>query len=151
MSIKANAIKCVNIYRGLQPYGREIHERVKNSVYRMEHIDDFLKFLAIKAVYGNNYGTDFSPGYISDRIWHTILLDTRLYAKLERVCGRRIHHHPERANDPKDIILRRQLLTKYAMEKHFGHKWLIGTFQQFCKQRGKDIIQALQSEPRLGC
>lgn len=109
------------------------------------------KFLAVKAVYGNDSGTDFSPGLISDNIWHGVLLNTKLYSKLEQICGRRIHHHPERANDKRDVILKRQLLTLYAIKKHFGDTWFIDTFQNFCQKHGARLTTQLASEHRLGC
>jgi len=152
--IKTKAIKCINIYRDLLPYRKDVHlclTDIHQKVYQIKYVDEYLKFMAIKAVYGNESGTDFSPGSISDNIWHKVLLNTRLYAKLEQICGKRIHHHPQRAKDPANIILKRQLLTKYTIKKHFGDTWFIGTFANFCQKNGKQLTESIRMESRLGC
>lgn len=110
----------------------------------------FFQFIALKAVYGNDQGTDMSPGYVTDSIWHAVILDTQLYDEIQRTCGRRIIHHPDRALDIPVTITRRHLMTEYMIGRVF-HDWYKEGFPQFVAKHGKSITQSLKSEPSLGC
>lgn len=129
------AIKCRKLFHTLYRlyfariqgiYTENIHEdTVKRLVLR------FFKFIALKTIYGNDTGTDFSPGFETDEVWHKVILDTSLYRDIQRTCGRTLDHYPENAMDSKDVISRRYILGSYMMEKVFGPKWLIGDFNSY--------------------
>jgi len=100
----------------LKRYRLNTHSRlVPELIWRA--VDDFLKFIAIKTVYGNNLGTDFSPRFAVDSIWHHVILDTQLYDQIQRTCRRRIHHHPLRRLDSEQTKRLRRLLTLYLSRR----------------------------------
>lgn len=155
-----SAAKCREIYARLVPLHSQVlscyrgGHAVVGSMYS-SHFDEFFKFISIKAVYGNDQGTDLSPGFIVDNVWHTVISNPAVYKNIQdicyAVCRRRVSHHPNRARDPKAIIERRYLLTQYIMTKVFGPTWIIGPFDDFCKKRGKGLLSSLRNEPNLGC
>jgi hypothetical protein len=124
------------------------------SLYR-DYFDEFLKFISIKAVYGNSSGTDLSPGYIVDVIWHAVILKPEVYNNIQNICykmcKKRVGHHPEREKDDPKMIERRYLLSQYTMTKVFGPKWIIGTFDDYCKKHSARHLDELHMQPRLGC
>ena len=54
-----------------------------------------LRFLTIKAVLADVNATRYSPCVIVDHAWHTLILDTKLYAAVcDALRGEMLHHDP---------------------------------------------------------
>lgn len=145
-----NRINCISLYMTLTKLYQSRVESVVRHASAVE-IEYFFKFIALKAIYGNNSGTDLSPSFTTDTIWHQVLLDTKLYRQIEATCRRQIPHYPQRANDSDQAKLRRRLLTLFLIRrifdratappvlsyKAYGLDYRTPTgfelFQQFCK------------------
>lgn len=156
-TIEDQVIKCREVYKHLLPLMPQIMgctSPVSQSLYR-SYFDEFLKFISIKAAYGNKRGTDFSPGYIVDIIWHGVIAKPDVYNSIQSICysicHKHVYHHPEREKDNPKLIEQRYLLSQYTMTKVFGPTWIIGTFDNFCKQHGQSLLRSLNHQPSLGC
>ena len=150
------ALRCREVYAKLVPLRSQVANSFTSPAMRSmysTYFDEFFKFVSLKAVYGNDKGTDISPGFIVDTIWHNVMNDpvyNKIQAVCYAVCHRRIKHHPERARDPPNVIEMRYLLSQYIMAKVFKHTD-VGTFTRFCKDQGKALIDSFRSEPNFGC
>ena len=64
-------------------------------------LEDFKRFLALKAANKDLYAALLSPSPRVDELWHALILDTLAYKEAcERMlCGGFIHHNPRGGND----------------------------------------------------
>ncbi|KAG4441343.1 hypothetical protein IFR05_003157 [Cadophora sp. M221] len=64
-----------------------------------ECIEEFRRFIAIKAFTSDEIATKISPTPLMDEIWHAAILDTRFYVKLQEALGITIHYQPGGATE----------------------------------------------------
>ena len=61
---------------------------------------DCLKFLVLKKLAGDEDATKLSPTDRIDKVWHQLILNTRLYKSInDALGGETIHHNPEGGMD----------------------------------------------------
>lgn len=83
------------IYKELNKLDFHIVDRkVKEIGYTNKQIKvmkkECLRFIALCATKKG----PFAPSVILDDYWHNFILDTHLYFKAAKICGRYIHHQP---------------------------------------------------------
>jgi hypothetical protein len=71
----------------------EAHLRVAEASI---HVQEYLRFLELKAIHEDWMAEKLSPSGPIDRVWHLHILDTIRY-KQECIaaCGKMIHHNPD--------------------------------------------------------
>ncbi len=100
---------------------RYAHEEKISSEVAHEHARELKRYLALCALDpGENYGM---RGPI-DRLWHTFLIFTKLYAAFcKEVAGRFLHHEPTSEHEKKSDVSRaryQRFLEQYHVE--FGEE-----------------------------
>lgn len=107
--------------------GRELQTRIKKKLNLREEefveaIYAYKQFIALKVLLKDWQATLLSPSLLVDQIWHSHVVDTKVYAAAcINLCGNVIHHDPDGCEDSESREQRIQRL-KDIYEKHFGVK-----------------------------
>ena len=67
---------------------------------------NLIRFLALKAWISDVDATLLSPPVSVDRLWHKLILDTKLYAAVQKSVGTTIHHRPKQNDDDAEHAVR---------------------------------------------
>jgi len=105
--ISENRNKCLQIYNRLRD---SIYQQVKGE---KPYIVKFLRFLAIKAVYGNSCGNDILPSTKVDKIWKN---NQGLNSQIEEICGKKLEYN--RVTDSEELG-KGVLLLQFLSERIF--------------------------------
>lgn len=68
-----------------------------HGVEQSRLLQDFIRFMCIKAIVADEDAKYVSPTPLIDAVWHQAILHTELYARLQKRLRQKIHHRPEGA------------------------------------------------------
>lgn len=79
-----------------------------NGYKATELLEEFRRFLALKAILKDSDASLISPTPLMDTLWHAAILNTKLYDQLQQEYGIKIHHNPEGASQTASETNKRQ-------------------------------------------
>ena len=82
-------------------------EKLKSRVKPSADVQQYLRFLALKAGAQDWCATKISPPAEVDALWHAHILDTVSYQDTCKLLGDFVHHDPDGGDDPKARAQRR--------------------------------------------